>query len=274
MNRLSAHIGYLFTELPLLERVEAAASAGFTAIEHPSPWEIPVTEMRSRLAATGLSFTQLSAAAGDAGKGEKGLAAIPGREADFREGLNRALDYAVTLDCPFVHPMAGVPGNADVAAAAETYHRNLSYAVERTAGTSVKILIEAISEVAVPGYFLSTLDHASRILDIFGPGNVSLLVDTFHARANGVDLAQWIGVNAHRIGHVHIADHPGRHEPGTGTIDFEALLDALCEQTYEGAIGFEYVPSKTTIDSATFLLRWKHVIGAKQQQMRQDRRLA
>ncbi|WP_104667786.1 hydroxypyruvate isomerase family protein [Ensifer adhaerens] len=274
MNRLSAHIGYLFSDIPLLERLEAAAGAGFTAIEHPRPWEVPATEMRSRLAANGLSISQLCAAVGDASKGEKGLAALPGREMDFRAGFNRALDYAIAVDCPFVHPMAGVPGNADVAAAAETYHRNLSYAVERTAGTSVKILIEAISEVAVPSYFLSTLYHASRIQDIFGPGNVALLLDTFHARANGVDLAQWIGANAHRIGHVHIADHPGRHEPGTGSIDFDALLDALAEQAYEGAIGFEYIPSKTTIDSAAFLPRWKQLIGAKQQQGQQDRRLA
>ncbi|HEV7307201.1 hydroxypyruvate isomerase family protein [Ensifer sp.] len=274
MNRLSAHIGYLFTELPLVERIEAAARAGFTAIEHPSPWDVSASEMRTRLAAHGLSFAQLSAAAGDAGKGEKGLAALPGREGDFLEGFNRALDYAVAIGCPFVHPMAGVPGNADVAAAAETYHRNLSYAVERAVGTSVKVLIEAISETAVPGYFLSTLDHASRIQDIFGPGHVSLLVDTFHAKATGADLRRWISMNGHRIGHVHVADHPGRREPGTGSIDFEAFLDVLVEQAYEGAIGFEYIPSRTTIDSAAFLPRWKQVIGAKVQQMRQDRRLA
>jgi hydroxypyruvate isomerase len=274
MNRLSAHIGYLFTERPLPERIEAAAGAGFTAIEHPSPWYVPATEMRSRLVANSLSFAQLCAAIGDASKGEKGLGALPGREIEFRESFNRALDYAVAVDCPFVHPMAGVPGNADMSAAAETYHRNLSYAVERTTGTKVKILIEAISEAAVPGYFLSTLDHASRVQDIFGPGNLALLVDTFHARANGVDLVPWIEANAHRIGHVHIADHPGRHEPGTGAIDFEPLLAAFAEQAYEGAIGFEYIPSKTTIDSAAFLPRWKQLIGAKLQQRRQDRRLA
>ncbi|WP_312366331.1 hydroxypyruvate isomerase family protein [Ensifer sp.] len=274
MNRLSAHIGYLFSELPLLERLEAAASAGFTAIEHPSPWDVPATEMRSCLAANGLSFSQLCAVVGDASKGEKGLAALADREADFRESFNWALDYAVAVDCPFVHPMAGVPGNADAAAAAETYHRNLGYAVERTAGTNVKILIEAISEVAVPGYFMSTLEHASRVQDIFGPGNLALLLDTFHAQANGIDLVPWIGANSHRVGHIHIADHPGRHEPGTGSIDFDALLDALAEQGYEGAIGFEYIPSRTTIESAAFLPRWTQLIGAKLQQRRQDRRLA
>ncbi|WP_077965530.1 hydroxypyruvate isomerase family protein [Ensifer adhaerens] len=274
MNRLSAHIAYLFTEHTLPERIEAAADAGFTAIEHPSPWHVPATEMRSRLVASGLSFAQLCAAVGDASKGEKGLGALPGREREFRESFNRALDYAVAVDCPFVHPMAGVPGNAEMSAAAETYHRNLSYAVERTTGTSVKILIEAISEAAVPGYFMSTLDHSSRIQDIFGPGNLSLLVDTFHACSNGVDLAQWIEANAHRVGHIHIADYPDRHEPGTGAIDFEALLDALAEHAYEGAIGFEYIPSKTTIDSAAFLPGWKQSIGAKLQQMRQDRRFA
>ncbi|AUX76259.1 MULTISPECIES: hydroxypyruvate isomerase family protein [Sinorhizobium] len=274
LNLFSAHIGYLYTELPLLERIAAAAGSGFTAVEHPQPFAIPATEMRAELARHGLVLSQVAAGMEDSSKGEKGLAALPGREPDFREGFNRALDYAIAVDCPFVHPMAGAPTNAEVSAVAETYHRNLGYAVERTAGTSVKILVEAISEAAVPGYFMSTLDHASRIQDIFGPGNLSLLLDAFHARANGVALENWIPANAHRIGHVHIADHPGRHEPGTGSIDFEELLGTLAEQAYGGAIGFEYTPSTTTVDSAAFLPRWKQLMAVKLEQKRQDRRPA
>ncbi|ACP26344.1 putative hydroxypyruvate isomerase [Sinorhizobium fredii NGR234] len=274
VNLFSAHIGYLYTELPLRERIAAAAGSGFTAIEHPQPFAIPTTDMRRELARHQMVLSQIAAGMGDASKGEKGLAALPGREADFREGFNRALDYAIAVDCPFVHPMAGVPTKADVSAVAETYHGNLTHAIERTAGTSVKILVEAISEAAVPGFFMSTLDHASRIQDIFGPGNLALLVDTFHARANGIALQSWIPANAHRIGHVHIADHPGRHEPGTGSIDFEALLGTLAEQAYEGAIGFEYIPSATTVDSAAFLPRWKQLMAAKIKQKKQDRRPA
>ncbi|MDK1378581.1 MULTISPECIES: TIM barrel protein [unclassified Sinorhizobium] len=273
-NRWSAHIGYLFTELPLFERIAAAAKAGFTAIEHPQPFVIPAAQMRAELARCGLVFSQVGAAVGDASRGEKGLTAIPGREADFREQFDRALDYANAVDCPFVHPMAGVPSTSNVAAIAETYRNNLSYAVERTAGTPVKVLIEAISEAAVPGYAMSTLDHAARIQDAFGPDNIALLVDTYHACANGTELESWIAANHYRIGHVHIADHPGRHEPATGVIDFESLLEALRSHGFEGAIGFEFFPSKTTIDSAAFLPRWKQFMAASAKCERQDRRPA
>ncbi|OWV71962.1 hydroxypyruvate isomerase [Rhizobium sp. R634] len=273
-NRWSAHIGYLFTELPLFERIAAAADAGFTAIEHPQPFAIPPADMRAELARCGLVLSQMAAAVGDANRGEKGLAAIPGREADFREQFDRALDYAIAVDCPFVHPMAGVPSASDGASIAKTYQGNLAYAVERTAGTSVKVLIEAISEVAVPGYAMSTLEHAAEVQDMFGPGNISLLVDTYHACANGVGLEAWIAANHYRIGHIHIADHPDRHEPGTGTVDFEALLKLLLSQAFEGAIGFEYIPSKTTIESAAFLPRWKQFMAANAKQERKDRRPA
>lgn len=273
-NRWSAHIGYLFTELPLFERIAAAAEAGFTAIEHPQPFAIPVEEMRAALACRGLVFSQVAAAMGDANVGEKGLAAIPGREADFREQFDRALDYAIAVDCRFVHPMAGVPSTGDVAAVTETYRSNLSYAVERTAGTPVKVLIEAISEAAVPGYAMSTLEQAAKVQDLFGPGNIALLVDTYHACANGTELESWIAANHYRIGHIHNADHPGRHEPGTGTIDFESLLGVLQSYDFAGAIGFEYIPSKTTIDSAAFLPRWKRFMAANAKHERQDRRPA
>lgn len=273
-NRWSAHIGYLFTELPLFERIAAAAAAGFTAIEHPQPFAIPAAEMRAELARRGLVISQIAAAIGDAAKGEKGLAAMPGREPDFREEFNRALDYAVAVGCPFLHPMAGVPSTSDKAAVADTYHGNLDYAVERSAGTSVKVLIEAISVAAVPGYAMSTLAQAATIQDMFGPGNIALLVDTYHAQATGIGLEAWIATNSHRIGHVHIADHPGRHEPGTGGIDFRSVLDALVDHAYEGAIGFEYIPSITTIDSVGFLGRWKEHMAASANPIWQDRRPA
>ncbi len=170
--------------------------------------------------------------------------------------------------------MAGVPPTPDKAGVADTYHGNLGYAVERSAGTSVKVLIEAISEAAVPGYAMSTLGQAATIQDTFGPGNIALLVDTYHARATGIELEAWIAANSHRIGHVHIADHPGRHEPGTGGIDFESVLNVLADHAYQGAIGFEYIPSTTTIGSVGFLGRWKEHMAVNANPIRQDRRPA
>lgn len=257
-RRLSAHIGYLFTEFPLAERAAAAADAGFTAVEHPQPFGIEPTRMLSDLRQHGMVFSQIAAGTGDPAKGEKGLAALPGREGDFQDGFKRSLEYALKIGCPLIHPMAGVPDQSDAAEAKRTYLKNIDYAVELTLDLPIKVLIEAISDAAVPGYYMSTLEEAVIVQDIHGPGNVSLLVDTFHAAANGFDLAPWVRANAYRIGHVHIADHPGRHEPGTGSFPFEPFLQALSSESYEGAIGFEYLPRKDTSSGLEFLRTWKH----------------
>ena len=256
-NKLSAHIGYLFNELPLKERAAAAAATGFTAVEHPQPFAIDPDVMRKTINDCGLVFAQLAGGAGDASKGEKGLASLPGRESDFRSSFDRALEYAQIVGAPLLHPMAGVPGEVNADRAQDMYLKNIRYAVERTAGTGVKVLIEAISEAAVPGYAISTLKKAMEVQDIFGSGKVALLIDTFHAAVTEVELTTWIPSNGERIGHVHIADFPGRHEPGTGTLAFEDILVALAAVNFKGAIGFEYVPSKSTVESAFFLQEWK-----------------
>lgn len=253
MNRLSAHIGYLYTDLPLADRLAAAARDGFTAVEHPEPWAIPATEMRMRLADLGLTFSQVTSGMGDPAQGEKGLAALPGREDDFRRGFERALDYALGVNCPFVHPMAGVPKD-DAQGAGETYRRNLEWAIAQCHGTDARVLVEAIT---IPGYFIGSLAFASQLQDQLA-GAFSLLFDTFHAATLGEDPVRWITANAARIGHVHIADHPGRHEPGTGVLPFDLILRSLTSAHYPGAIGFEYIPSTaSTSHSAQFLSAWK-----------------
>jgi hydroxypyruvate isomerase len=253
MTRLSAHIGYLYTELPLAERLAAAARDGFTAVEHPEPWAIPAAEMEARLADLGLAFAQVTSGMGK--PGEKGLAALPGRRAGFRDGFARALDYAQAIGCPFVHPMAGVP-DADPASAPATYRENIAWAVDLCAGTRVRVLVEAIT---IPGYAMGTLAEAAALQDAFD-GRFALLLDTYHATVLGLDPAAWATAHAARVGHVHIADHPGRHEPGSGAIDFPRFLGALREAGYGGAIGFEYVPSGKTSDSARFLPEWKRLL--------------
>lgn len=257
MTRLSAHIGYLYADLPLADRLAAAARDGFTAVEHPEPWAIPAAEMRRRIGDLGLTFTQVTSGMG--APGEKGLAALPGREAEFRSGFARALGYAQEVGCPFVHPMAGVPAGGALAAG-ETYLANLAWAVERCAGTPVRVLVEAIT---IPGYHMGTLAQAMDLQDRFG-GRFSLLFDSYHAAVMGEDPAGWVRAHAARIGHVHVADHPGRHEPGTGTIDFPTLLAALKGAGYTGAIGFEYLPTTpSNSDSLHFLPGWKRALSAQ-----------
>jgi 2-dehydrotetronate isomerase len=253
-SALSAHVGYLFTELDLLERVGAAARAGFTAIEHPNPMSVDAHVMAARLQDHGLVFSQMAAASGDGSRGEKGLTALAGRQAEFRDAFRRSLDYAEAIGCRLVQPMAGVVNNPNHAAGADAVYRaNLAYAVEECHGRPLSVMIEAISETAVPGYFLSTLEQALVIADAVAPSRIHLLLDTFHAAASGVDIRTFIASHAHRIGHVHIADHPGRHEPGTGDLVFEPLLDQLRLSGYRRAIGFEYIPSKTTADTLGWL---------------------
>lgn len=263
MIRFSAHLGYLFNEVTLPDRAAAAAAAGFTAIEHPNPFAISPAHMNLSLKRHDLVFSQIAAAVGDSTKGEKGITALPGREGDFRQAFTQSLIYATEVDCPFVHPMAGVPPEetteSDVAA---VYRRNIAYAVEATHRLDQTVLIEAISHAAVPGYYMSTIEKAVAVQDLFGLENVKLLIDTYHAQANGFDLLPWVSSNIERIGHIHIADSPGRHEPGTGTIDFVPILNALVAGGYEGAIGFEYIPSKATCETVGFLPSWKGLVSA------------
>jgi hydroxypyruvate isomerase len=254
-NVLSAHIGYLFSELPLDKRVSAARKAGFDAVEHPSPFFLSASELRRQLNDEGMSFSQLAGGSGDASRGEKGLAAIVGREQDFRSSFLKALDYAEEIDCPFIHPMAGIAG--DRMRAETVYHDNIAFAVEACRGRSPAVLIEAISQIAVPGYFMARLDDALAISDSFEPDEVSILLDTYHAAAESADAVTFIAAHGNRLGHIHIADHPGRNQPGTGSLNFAEILAGLSAAGFSGAIGFEYIPTGETLASLSWLPEWK-----------------
>ena len=245
---LSAHLGYLFTELPLSDRVAAAAKSGFQAVEHPQPFGVSAVDMVAMLRDSDLRFAQIAAGVGEASRGEKGLAALPGRELDFRESLERSIEYAAAIGCPFVHPMAGVPvEDAVPERVRDTYLANLAVAVERAEAAGLRVLLEPISQAAVPGYYVCRMKQAKALCDAAAPGRILLLLDTFHARATGLDAVEFVRRHGDLLGHVHIADHPGRNEPGTGEFDFPALLSALDDRGYAGAIGFEYVPKTSTL---------------------------
>jgi hydroxypyruvate isomerase len=261
---LSAHIGYLFTEVPLRDRIAAARAAGFGAVEHPSPQSIPAAEMVLLLDGEGMAFSQMAAATGDPCRGEKGIAALPGREAEFRDAFLRALDYAEAVGCRLLHPMAGVvDGRASVAAAAATWTANLAYAVDECRKRPVSVLIEALSHAAVPGYFLSSLEEAAALAEAVDRSAIKLLVDTFHAAAGGTDPGAFVASHVGRIGHVHVADHPGRHEPGTGALDFEAFLGLLTSCGYGRAVGFEYIPSRPTAETLAWMPAWKERLRSR-----------
>jgi hydroxypyruvate isomerase len=266
--RLSAHIGYLYGDLPLRDRVRAAAKDGFTAIEHPQPHAIPAAEMRQLLADEGLVFAQVAAGIGDAKAGEKGLAALPGRQQDFREAFLEMLDYAVAVGIPLIHPMAGVP-SSDRAAdlVADTYFANIDFAVSESEKAGVGVLVEGISHQAVPGYYMHKLSQALALSRSYHAGAVQVLLDSFHAAANGEDALAAVASHASRIGHVHIADFPGRHEPGTGNLDLAGLLEAIKNAGFRGAVGFEYIPHSTTQAGLTWLADWRRRVASPQEKV-------
>lgn len=247
MLRFSAHLGYLFTDRPLEARPAAAAAAGFTGIEHPGPYALPARRLAALLADQGLSFVQLAIPSGDAGKGEKGLAALPGREREFRDGLERALDYAEAVGCGLVHAMSGItPAGTSFAAAWDVYLANLYHAAERCGRRGMQLVIEPITVATVPGYLMSDPGLALRAMDAVKSPHLAMLFDAYHATLLGIDATSFVAGHLGRIAHLHVADHPGRHEPGTGVIDYPRFFETLEAAGYAGFIGCEYVPRSTT----------------------------
>lgn len=256
---LSAHVGYLFTGMPLERRLAAAAAAGFDAVEHPAPFEVPAPRMATLLREAGLFLAQVTTGRGP--QGEKGLASLPGREQECHDAVARALDYAEAVACPYLHLMAGCPGaHVTPQQASDTWLANVAAAMDACRGRPVEVLVEPISHATVPGYFLDRLAGLDALLPQL-PEAPHVLLDTHHAAANGEDAPAAITRGSWRLGHVHVADHPGRHEPGTGRIDFAALLGALAARGYDGAIGFEYLPTRAATDDLEWLPAWRAMMA-------------
>lgn len=245
MPRFSAHLGYMFAERPLAGRFAAARAAGFAAVEHPAPYGMPADEMRQLLARTGLRFIQLALPAGR--PGEKGFAALAGREAEFCASMQTGLAYAQAVGAPFVQVQSGlIAEGADRARMWQTYLGNLDKGCRMAEEAGLGVLIEPIGAATIADYFMDRPALAVEALQTVKRPNLRILFDAFHAAVAAIDPGEFIARNAGSIGHIHIADHPGRHEPGTGTLDFAALFAAAEKAGYEGWFGCEYKPSGTT----------------------------
>lgn len=247
MKGFSAHLGYLFNEVPLEERFHCARRAGFRAVEHPALYALPPIRVLELLNEIGLPLVQTGFPSGDIARGEKGFAALPDQLDRFRESIRAGLDYAVAVGVPAIHAMAGVkPAGPDPRRMWDTYITNMRYAAEATAEHGKILLIEPISSGSIADYFIEDPLDAVRALEEIGRDNVRLLYDVFHATNIGSDPLAFIRSHAELIYHIHIADHPGRHEPGTGGIDFEAVYRTLEEVGYCGFVGCEYAPAGRT----------------------------
>jgi 2-dehydrotetronate isomerase len=258
--KLSAHIGYQFTEAPFLERFALAARAGYRAVEFPVPYAYEVDVLKAMLQEHQLELAQISAPAGLPDKGEKGLAALSGRGADFQHSLEAAVGYAVALRCPRVHIMAGTAGGT-FAADWQTYVGNMRLAVQTLSSEGIATLAEIMSPGEVPGYYLSSFELAEALFDAIPDANLQCLFDTYHAAALTKDVPGLLRHWLPRTGHIQISDFPGRHEPGTGELPFDQLYEQIDASGYDGWVGCEYRPATTTAEGLVHLRRYLYPAG-------------
>ncbi len=247
MPRFSANLSMLFTEVPFMERFERAAEAGFKAVEFLFPYEHDAQDIHGELERNALQLVLHNLPAGDWAAGERGIACDPHRVPEFRAGVDLALEYASRLRVPRINCLAGkAPAGASPGDCQATLVANLRYAADRLAQARLQLLLEPINTFDIPGFFVSRTDHALAILDEVDRPNVRLQYDIYHAQRMEGEIAATLRKNLARIGHVQLADNPGRHEPGTGEINYAYLLPLLDRAGYEGWVGCEYKPAGET----------------------------
>jgi len=253
MPRLAANLSTLFKERPFLERFQAAAAAGFRAVEYQYPYEERPEDIARRARDAGVKVVLHNMPRGDPARQEHGTACLPGREQRFRDDLEIAIDYARAAGCDQVHCMSGVmPAGAEPARLRATYVANLRYAAERLRKDGMRLLIEPLSPRTVAGCFLTGSAQAVSILDEVAAPNAFVQYDLFHMQIMEGNLAETIERLLPRIGHMQLADAPGRHEPGSGELNFDFLLRHIDRIGYGGWIGCEYNPSGDTVQG----LKW------------------
>jgi hydroxypyruvate isomerase len=259
MPRFAANLTMLFTELPFLDRFAAAANAGFTAVEFLFPYAFTAEEIKERLDANRLELVLHNLPAGHWDDGERGIACLPDRVEEFREGVARAIGYATQLGVPQLNALAGkAPAGVDAEVLHETLVSNLRYAAKELSAARLKLLIEPINTYDIPGFYLNRTQQALDILDEVGANNAFLQYDIYHAQRMEGELGATLNKHISRIAHIQLADNPGRHEPGTGEINYAWLLAHLDAIGYTGWVGCEYKPATTTWAG----LGWRQALAA------------
>jgi hydroxypyruvate isomerase len=258
MPQFAANLSMLYNEHAFLDRFSAASQDGFKAVEYLFPYEFEAQVLRQHLQDNGLQQVLFNAPPGDWAAGERGLACLPGREAEFRTGILKALEYAQVLDCPRIHVMAGLkPVGADLASLQATYISNLSWAAQQAAQAHKNILIEPINTRDMPGFFLNYQAQAHDIVAKVGAANLQVQMDLYHCQIMEGDLAAKLRqyLPSGRVGHIQIAGVPMRHEPDVGEVNHAYLFDVIDEITAAGAwqgwIGCEYRPARGAVANGT-----------------------
>ncbi|MEV5612774.1 2-oxo-tetronate isomerase [Streptomyces sp. NPDC052225] len=256
MPRFAANLSTLYREHDFLDRFAAASADGFDAVEYLFPYAYDTAELRYRLDAHGLRQVLFNAPPGDWDAGERGIAALPGREAELRESVDRALGCAVAIGSPRIHMMAGVvPPGADRAACRDVYLANLAYAARQAESAGIDILIEPINTRDMPGYFLNRQADAHAIVQEVGAVNLKVQLDLYHCQIVEGDLTATLrrDLPTGRVAHLQIAGVPDRHEPSEGEVDFGHLYAVVDALGFDGWIGCEYVPRAGTSEGLGWL---------------------
>lgn len=247
MPRFSANLSMLFNEHDFLDRFDAAARAGFKGVEYLGPYDHPAGTVAARLKKNGLSQVLFNLPSGDWGGGERGIAVLPDRIHEFRQGVGKAISYAQALGCGQVNCLAGIaPAGANREALENVFVENLAFAAEKLEQAGIRLLIEPINTRDIPGFFLTDTKQALGVIERVGSKNLYLQYDIYHMQVMEGDLARTIEANLPRIAHIQLADNPGRHEPGTGEINYPFLYEHIDRIGYSGWIGAEYKPAAGT----------------------------
>lgn len=254
MPKFAANLSFMFTEVDFLERFAAARAAGFDAVEFLFPYAFDADEIAERLARHDLRLVLHNLPPGDWAAGDRGIATDPRRVGQFQDSVGLALDYATRLGVRQLHCLAGVNPNGSHA----TYLANLRFAAAQLARHDMTLLIEPINIFDMPGYFLTDSDQAADIIAECGMANLRLQFDMYHVQRMEGQLAAAIRRHLPLIAHMQLADMPGRHEPGTGEIDYRSLFALIDELAYTGWIGCEYHPLNDTIAG----LGWRAALQA------------
>ena len=257
MPRFSANLGFLWSDRPLLDRIDAAARAGFRAVELHYPYDVPASDVSGACAANGIRLLGINTNIGAGPDGHRGLAAVPGREAEFEALADQALIYCHAAGGTAVHVMAGLVPEADRTAATGIFVANLKKTAAKAADRNLTILLEPLNQRDMPGYFYSTVEEAIAIIDRVGAPNVKLMFDVYHVGVSQGDALTRLRTHFSRIGHVQIAAVPSRAEPDEGEIAYGAIFKELDAFGYDGWVGCEYIPRGGTDDG----LGWVRKLG-------------
>jgi hydroxypyruvate isomerase len=250
MPKFSANITMMFQEVPFMERFSAAANAGFKAVEFMFPFDYPIQDLQKKLTDKGLKLVLFNLPAGNWAAGDRGIAVDPSRQAEFQAGVHKAAEYAKALGVPQVNCLVGKKmADIPVTEQRQAMLENLRFAAETLEKAGVKLLIEHLNYRDMPGFTLTTTAQVLQALDEVGHANAFLQYDVYHAQRMEGELAGILRSNLSRISHIQIADNPGRHQPGTGEINYRWLLADFDAAGYEGYIGLEYIPTPDSLTS-------------------------